>query len=165
MRSDGPVARPILGLGRYSARRGPRPLLGPSWASPLRGHRAPARPMLQIAPGDLLGPTASRCPKSLPAILSRKAAGCRLCANLKDTEFVDGGHSAGAVRPSLGYVVQREALHLIVLEVHDHPALERAADVAALEVIDVVPAVLVEDILHHRRAEQIAHLAAGHADL
>jgi hypothetical protein len=36
---------------------------------------------------------------------------------------------------------------------------------ALLEVVDVVPTLLVEAVGHHRCAEQIAHLAAGHAGL
>ena len=39
--------------GRHRRRRG---LLGPSWASPLRGREALARSALQIAPGDLVAP-------------------------------------------------------------------------------------------------------------
>jgi hypothetical protein len=34
-----------------------------------------------------------------------------------------------------------------------------------LEVIQIVPAIPVEDIRHHRRAQQVAHLGARHADL
>src|SRR6185437_14721903 len=69
------------------------------------------------------------------------------------------------VRTSFGHVAERETIHLVLLEVDDHAALDRPADVATLEVIDVVPPVVVEDILHHRCTEQVAHLATGHPDL
>ena len=53
---------------------------------------------------------------------------------------------------------------LVAVEVHDEM---RAVDVwlaAALQGVDVVPALRVERIGQHRRAEQVADLAAGHAD-
>ena len=39
------------------------------------------------------------------------------------------------------------------------------AQAAALEVVEVVPAVLVEHVRHHGRAEQVAHLRARHPEL
>src|SRR5688572_4124068 len=44
-------------------------------------------------------------------------------------------------------------------------ALLRRPQATFLQVIQVVPAVLVERVRHHRRAEQVTHLAASHSHL
>ena len=61
--------------------------------------------------------------------------------------------------------VMIDAIDLLFLEVHREQALLRRAEPASLEVVQVVPAIVVERIRHHRRAEQVADLAARHADL
>src|SRR6516162_800064 len=80
-------------------------------------------------------------------------------------EFRDRRALIGRHRRALGHVEALEAGHLVVLEVHDEAPLGLAAVAPVLEVIDVVPAVLVEAVRHERRAEQVPHLRARHADL
>src|SRR6185437_3863649 len=99
-----------------------------------------------------------------PALSGVQKRSCAFVRQSEDREFADGRQAAGSVWPSLGDVVERETLHLVVLEEHDHAAFQ-GATVAALVEINVVPAILIEDILDHRCPEKVAHLAAGHTDL
>jgi hypothetical protein len=58
-----------------------------------------------------------------------------------------------------------DAGHQIILEIDHYVAAHRGLQAARLEVIVVVPARVVECAGHHRRAQQVVHLAVRHADL
>src|SRR6202166_415152 len=56
-----------------------------------------------------------------------------------------------------------ELRDLVALEIHrDAPRVDVPA-AALLQVVDIIPTFLVETVGHHRRAEQVAYLAARHA--
>ena len=55
--------------------------------------------------------------------------------------------------------------HFIRCEENRQPALHGRMHAAFLQIVQIVPAVGVKGVRHHRRAEEVAHLCAGHADL
>src|SRR3954447_360268 len=70
----------------------------------------------------------------------------------------------GAVLRLRGHHVAVDPRELALLEQHGHPALLACA-LGRLPPVDVIPAVGVENIGHHRRAEDEAHLLLGHSGL
>jgi hypothetical protein len=65
----------------------------------------------------------------------------------------------------VGHVIAIEARHLVLLEVNHQVTLCRSVQPPMLEVVEIVPAVVVEHRRYHGSAEQVAHLRARHADL